>query len=181
MVGKYCSSPVALVSGMNPPISEMPQNGCSAQENLCIPEPDKENITVLSSELPNSPILPWHHYDSPWIAEDAESAEAAADAAVAEESSTEAVPVEECPTSPVEAVETASGEPAPAQPTDSDTAAVTTEQPDSSTTGLDVVVEPSQENHQPATDQPAVTLIIPPPDLDALLIDQPPNHHDSSA
>ncbi len=181
MVSKYCKSPVALVSGMNPPISEMSQTGLSAQDGLCIPEPDKENITVLSSELPNSPILPWHHFDSPWIAEDAESAEASADAAVAEESSTEAVPVEECPASPVEALETASGEPAPAKPTDSDAAAAMTEQPDSSTTVLDVVVEPSQETHQLATEQPAVTLIIPPPDLDALLIDQPPNHHDSAA
>lgn len=181
MVSKYCKSPVALVSVMNPPITEMSQNGCSAQENLCIPEPDKENITVLSSELPNSPILPWHHFDSPWIDEDAESAEAADDVSDAEESSTEAVPVEECPASPVEAVETASAEPAPAKPTDSDTTAAMAEQPDSSTTVLDVVVEPSQENHQPATEQPAVTLIIPPPDLDALLIDQPPNHHDSAA
>ncbi len=165
---------------MNPPITEMSQNGCSAQENLCIPEPDKENITVLSSELPNSPILPWHHFDSPWI-EDAESGAADADANAAEESSTEAVPVEECPASPVEAVETTSGEPAPAKPTDSDAAAATAEQPNSSTPVLDVVVEPSQETHQPATEQPAVTLIIPPPDLDALLIDQPPNHHDSAA
>lgn len=181
MVSKYCTSPVALVFGMNPPISEMSQNGCSAQDGLCIPEPDKENITVLSSELPNSPILPWHHFDSPWIAEDAESAEASADAAVAEEPPTEAVPVEECPANPVEAVETTSGDPASAKPIDSDAAAATAEQPDSSTTVLDVVVEPSQENHQPATEQPAVTLIIPPPDLDALLIDHPPNHHDSAA
>lgn len=33
---------------------------------LNLPEPDPENITVLTRNLPNKPILPWHHYDSPW-------------------------------------------------------------------------------------------------------------------
>ncbi|MEM8543320.1 MAG: hypothetical protein AAGF66_04910 [Cyanobacteria bacterium P01_H01_bin.119] len=32
-----------------------------------LPEPDTENITVLTENLPNAPILPWHRYDSPWI------------------------------------------------------------------------------------------------------------------
>jgi len=32
-----------------------------------LPKPDAENITVLTRELPNAPILPWQHYDSPWI------------------------------------------------------------------------------------------------------------------
>ncbi|TVQ17481.1 MAG: hypothetical protein EA367_17585 [Leptolyngbya sp. DLM2.Bin15] len=32
-----------------------------------LPEPDAENITVLTHELPNDPILPWHRYDSPWL------------------------------------------------------------------------------------------------------------------
>ncbi|ACK69750.1 hypothetical protein PCC7424_1303 [Gloeothece citriformis PCC 7424] len=36
-----------------------------------LPEPDAENITVLSHKLPNKPILPWNHYDSPW--EDSET------------------------------------------------------------------------------------------------------------
>lgn len=31
-----------------------------------LPEPDPENITVLSKSLPNKPILPWNRYDSPW-------------------------------------------------------------------------------------------------------------------
>jgi len=31
-----------------------------------LPEPDTDNITVLSHKLPNKPILPWNHYDSPW-------------------------------------------------------------------------------------------------------------------
>jgi len=28
--------------------------------------PDLDNVTVLTDSLPNNPILPWHHYDSPW-------------------------------------------------------------------------------------------------------------------
>lgn len=35
-------------------------------KRLNLPEPDPENITVLTRNLPNKPILPWHHYDSPW-------------------------------------------------------------------------------------------------------------------
>ena len=31
-----------------------------------LPEPDPENITVLTKKLPNKPILPWNRYDSPW-------------------------------------------------------------------------------------------------------------------
>jgi hypothetical protein len=31
-----------------------------------LPEPDSDNITVLTDKLPNKPILPWNHYDSPW-------------------------------------------------------------------------------------------------------------------
>jgi|GEM_PF-4940031 len=32
-----------------------------------LPEPDNDNITVLTSKLPNEPILPWNRYDSPWL------------------------------------------------------------------------------------------------------------------
>ena len=32
-----------------------------------LPAPDRQNITVLSRKLPNQPILPWNHYDSPWL------------------------------------------------------------------------------------------------------------------
>lgn len=32
-----------------------------------LPAPDLQNITVLSRKLPNLPILPWNHYDSPWL------------------------------------------------------------------------------------------------------------------
>ncbi|HBB36110.1 MAG TPA: hypothetical protein DDZ80_26200 [Cyanobacteria bacterium UBA8803] len=35
-------------------------------KQLKLPEPDPDNITVLTQNLPNKPILPWHHYDSPW-------------------------------------------------------------------------------------------------------------------
>ncbi|WP_448571821.1 hypothetical protein, partial [Trichothermofontia sp.] len=49
-----------------------------------LPEPDNDNITVLSSKLPNEPILPWNRYDSPWLESEAsEAAEAAAEAAAA--------------------------------------------------------------------------------------------------
>lgn len=39
---------------------------------LTLPEPDPDNITVLTRNLPNKPILPWNHYDSPWRDPEAE-------------------------------------------------------------------------------------------------------------
>lgn len=39
----------------------------SPEKRVQLPEPDMDNITVLTRELPNEPILPWHHYDSPWL------------------------------------------------------------------------------------------------------------------
>ncbi|HEY9762142.1 MAG TPA: hypothetical protein V6D07_06425 [Trichocoleus sp.] len=36
-------------------------------KRISLPEPDIENITVLTKSLPNEPILPWHHFDSPWL------------------------------------------------------------------------------------------------------------------
>ncbi|MEC4985089.1 MAG: hypothetical protein SAJ37_05505 [Oscillatoria sp. PMC 1068.18] len=39
---------------------------------LELPEPDLDNITVLTGKLPNKPILPWNHYDSPWQEEEEE-------------------------------------------------------------------------------------------------------------
>lgn len=35
-------------------------------ERIELPQPDAENITVLTDKLPNKPILPWNRYDSPW-------------------------------------------------------------------------------------------------------------------
>ena len=46
------------------PVSPSPVKG------LRLPEPDRENITVLLHNLPNAPVLPWNHYDSPWEGEE---------------------------------------------------------------------------------------------------------------
>lgn len=43
-------------------------------EGIKLPDPDMENVTVLTENLPNNPIIPWHRYDSPWE-EDADSEE----------------------------------------------------------------------------------------------------------
>jgi hypothetical protein len=40
-----------------------------------LPQPDAENITVLTDKLPNKPILPWNRYDSPWEGSESESQE----------------------------------------------------------------------------------------------------------
>ncbi|WP_017315514.1 hypothetical protein [Mastigocladopsis repens] len=32
-----------------------------------LPKPDPANITVLTPNLPNKPIIPWTHFDSPWL------------------------------------------------------------------------------------------------------------------
>jgi len=34
-------------------------------EAFKLPDPDPDNITVLTNKLPNKPILPWNRYDSP--------------------------------------------------------------------------------------------------------------------
>ncbi len=52
------------------PSSEIP-----AEDALDLPEPDPDNITVLSKKAPNRPILPWNRYDSPWDEADAESSD----------------------------------------------------------------------------------------------------------
>ncbi len=44
-------------------------------KRLNLPEPDPDNITVLTRNLPNKPILPWHHYDSPWSEANEENSE----------------------------------------------------------------------------------------------------------
>ncbi|MGB3694858.1 MAG: hypothetical protein WA865_18865 [Spirulinaceae cyanobacterium] len=40
------------------------------QDGIQLPEPDPDNITVLTGKLPNKPILPWNRYDSPWEEEE---------------------------------------------------------------------------------------------------------------
>ena len=42
----------------------------SPDKPIHLPRPDAENITVLTRELPNEPILPWHRFDSPWLQSD---------------------------------------------------------------------------------------------------------------
>lgn len=71
--------------------------GCMSSENgnkvtdqrIALPKPDAKNITVLTSKLPNEPILPWHHYDSPWMGDVDTEAEEVAEAG----DTSEAVPV----------------------------------------------------------------------------------------
>ncbi len=56
-----------------PPPTPPPEEEVVAQADPAdfdLPEPDPENITVLSKSLPNKPILPWNRYDSPWEEED---------------------------------------------------------------------------------------------------------------
>lgn len=36
------------------------------KESLSLPKADLDNITVMSHNLPNTPILPWNRFDSPW-------------------------------------------------------------------------------------------------------------------
>lgn len=36
------------------------------EPKIKLPEPDLENITVLTENLPNKPILPWNRYESDW-------------------------------------------------------------------------------------------------------------------
>lgn len=36
------------------------------EPKIKLPEPDLDNITVLTENLPNKPILPWNRYDSDW-------------------------------------------------------------------------------------------------------------------
>lgn len=40
------------------------------ERRVILPEPDASNITVLTESLPNEPVLPWHHFDSPWLERD---------------------------------------------------------------------------------------------------------------
>lgn len=44
-----------------------PTDSSVLEKRIRLPEPDMSNITVLTRQLPNEPILPWHRYDSPWL------------------------------------------------------------------------------------------------------------------
>jgi hypothetical protein len=52
------------------------QDECGSEKRVCLPKPDVNNITVLTENLPNEPILPWHRFDSPWLGKDEAQAEA---------------------------------------------------------------------------------------------------------
>jgi hypothetical protein len=46
------------------------QQETTLEQRVALPEPDVSNITVLTESLPNEPVLPWHHFDSPWLERD---------------------------------------------------------------------------------------------------------------
>lgn len=48
------------------------QQETTLERRVALPEPDVSNITVLTESLPNEPVLPWHHFDSPWLERDGE-------------------------------------------------------------------------------------------------------------
>lgn len=56
-------------------MNSKPVDTLDSGEHLALPEPDPDNITVLTRNLPNTPILPWNHYDSPWQEAEAEKSE----------------------------------------------------------------------------------------------------------
>lgn len=43
-----------------------PQVFMTRSGKIVVGKPDYWNITTLTDKLPNTPILPWNHYDSPW-------------------------------------------------------------------------------------------------------------------
>ncbi|WP_035987813.1 hypothetical protein [Leptolyngbya sp. KIOST-1] len=53
------------------------QQETTLERRVALPEPDVSNITVLTESLPNEPVLPWHHFDSPWLEREADDSEAA--------------------------------------------------------------------------------------------------------
>lgn len=64
----------------SPPAEPRPEPPRSEEETVVelanseafkLPDPDPDNITVLTDKLPNKPILPWNHYDSPGQEEEA--------------------------------------------------------------------------------------------------------------
>ncbi|MGG6240387.1 hypothetical protein ACQ4N7_17320 [Nodosilinea sp. AN01ver1] len=71
------------------------QHETALERRVALPEPDVSNITVLTESLPNEPVLPWHHFDSPWLDRDAE--------APPEESEVEATPTASDDSEPADA------------------------------------------------------------------------------
>ncbi|MBE9157276.1 hypothetical protein IQ265_10645 [Nodosilinea sp. LEGE 06152] len=71
------------------------QHETALERRVALPEPDVSNITVLTESLPNEPVLPWHHFDSPWLDRDAEIASEESEAEVTLEASDESEPTEQ--------------------------------------------------------------------------------------
>lgn len=52
---------------MNEDINSNEKSDSNIEEpKIKLPEPDLDNITVLTENLPNKPILPWNRYESGW-------------------------------------------------------------------------------------------------------------------
>lgn len=71
------------------------QHETALERRVALPEPDVSNITVLTESLPNEPVLPWHHFDSPWLDRDPEATPEESEAEAAPEVSTDSEPTEQ--------------------------------------------------------------------------------------
>ena len=61
----------------------------TSEKRLALPKPDPANIKVLTSNLPKNPILPWNHFDSPWL--DGEEGEASESEKIVDEEEADAL------------------------------------------------------------------------------------------
>lgn len=71
------------------------QQETTLERRVALPEPDVSNITVLTESLPNEPVLPWHHFDSPWLDRDTEVPPEEGEAEATPEASTDSDPTEQ--------------------------------------------------------------------------------------
>lgn len=74
------------------------QHETALERRVALPEPDVSNITVLTESLPNEPVLPWHHFDSPWLDRDADVASEESEAEVTPTASDDSEPADSEPT-----------------------------------------------------------------------------------
>lgn len=56
-------------------MSAKSRRAVSSIDRIKLPQPDPKNITALTRNLPNNPILPWNHYDSPLLQAESSDAE----------------------------------------------------------------------------------------------------------
>ena len=60
--------------GADESMSDEPERHSSRKSEFAYPSPDvKKHYSPKTENLPNEPVLPWHRYDSPWLARDGES------------------------------------------------------------------------------------------------------------